>query len=592
MNKPKPGFKDLYLHILFILFIGGIGVQTFTSCSDDEGNNPPLSLQQDTSSSSVDGDSSSSGGSSSSSGGGGSSPSGGGSSSSDGTSSSSTEADPLACATVPASGYATISITPPTLTCGNGKTASGINWLGSPTINWNNPKDGTYSNISVMANCGTATNLMASCPGTLTVQPMISCSMAHTGYEGTAITQPVLACSDDSEPFGIVFSGYQPNWNNPTPGSYGVFAEADCGQGTLPKISCGTLTVNPVTLTCGSVPASGYEGIEITPPVLTCSHGTRGVPAWANAPDWSDPAPSAYSNISATANCGLATKTADCNGTLTVNPATLTCSSVPASGFFGIAITPPALTCNNGKAATNIAWANAPGWSNPAHITSYSDISATANCGTATKTANCNGTLNVSCSGKNNTSTQYCSNGIMKEYGAVTHGGQTYKTVVIGGKTWMAENLNYNPGGTGSACYSNNSSNCLKYGRLYDWSTARSVCPTGWHLPSDAEWTALENAVGGTSTAGTKLKSATGWNTGNSYIPGTDNYGFSALPGGDGFSGGNFSSVSDFGRWWSATEDGSSSSSALHRIMAYFSIYVSRFGYDKSGFLSVRCVSN
>jgi len=476
MNKPKLGFKDLYIHVLFILFIGGIGVQTLISCSDDDGDPPPLPVGTRSSSSSA--------------------------------SSSSTEAGPLACATVPASGYATISITPPTLTCGNGKVASGISWLGSPAINWNNPQEGTYSNISVIANCGTVTNLTASCPGTLTVQPMISCSMTHTGYEGTAITQPVLACSNGSAPFDIVLSGYQPNWDNPVPGSYGVLAEADCGQGTLPKISCGTLTVNPVTLTCGSVPASGYEGIEITPPALTCSHGTLGTPVWTNATDWSNPVRGTYSNISATANCGL-----------------------------------------------------------------------------ATKTANCSSSFNVSCSGKNNTSTHYNSECTMKEYGVLTDSrdnNKTYKTVVIGGKTWMAENLNYNPGGTGSACY-----NCLKYGRLYNWSTARSVCPTGWHLPSDAEWTALENAVDGASTAGTKLKATDGWNNNGNGI---DEFGFSALPGGLGYSDGSVYDVGNYGGWWSATEG--ISSNAYYRYMYYSDSNVRRYNYDKSYLFSVRCVQD
>ena len=127
--------------------------------------------------------------------------------------------------------------------------------------------------------------------------------------------------------------------------------------------------------------------------------------------------------------------------------------------------------------------------------------------------------------------------------------GKSYKKVAVGGQTWMAENLNF--AADGSKCYENNAGNCEKYGRLYNWATALKACPAGFHLPSDDEWTALENAVGGRSTAGTKLKSAEGWNNNGN---GTDDYGWSALPAGLGYSDGSFNSAGYLGYWWSATE--------------------------------------
>jgi len=102
---------------------------------------------------------------------------------------------------------------------------------------------------------------------------------------------------------------------------------------------------------------------------------------------------------------------------------------------------------------------------------------------------------------------------------------KTYKYVVIGTKTWMADNLNYAT--EGSLCYDATEANCTTYGRLYAWSTAKTACPSGWHLPDDAEWTTLINFVG--TAAGKKLKSISGWNSNGN---GTDDYGFSALPGG------------------------------------------------------------
>jgi uncharacterized protein (TIGR02145 family) len=205
-------------------------------------------------------------------------------------------------------------------------------------------------------------------------------------------------------------------------------------------------------------------------------------------------------------------------------------------------------------------------------------------------------------------STEYCSNGTVKTYGTVSDGVQNYKTVVIGTQTWMAENLNYNA--SGSKCYAEGISgvsadsiakNCAKYGRLYNWSTAmngagsssanpsnvKGVCPSGWHLPSNAEWTTLTDFVGGSSTAGTKLKAASGWNIGGN---GTDDYGFSALPGGVGDSDGSFYSVGYDGRWWSATE--SSAYSADNRIMSYGGADVYSYYNGKSYFYSVRCVQD
>ncbi|MDR2581100.1 MAG: fibrobacter succinogenes major paralogous domain-containing protein [Fibromonadaceae bacterium] len=160
--------------------------------------------------------------------------------------------------------------------------------------------------------------------------------------------------------------------------------------------------------------------------------------------------------------------------------------------------------------------------------------------------------------------------------------GKTYKTIKIGKQTWMAENLNFDAGG--SACYNNNSSNCTAYGRLYNWNTALTVCPSGWRLPTDAEWTALTNHAG--SNAGTKLKANSSlWFTNT----GTDDFGFSALPGGIGWEG-SFSYVGNFGFWWSATE--SDASNAWFRSMNYNFSNVPRFNDRREHLFSVRCVKD
>jgi len=161
--------------------------------------------------------------------------------------------------------------------------------------------------------------------------------------------------------------------------------------------------------------------------------------------------------------------------------------------------------------------------------------------------------------------------------------GKRYKTVRVGSKMWMAKNLDYNV--SGSKCYDNNPTNCDKYGRLYNWPTAKSVCPTGFHLPSDDEWTMLTDYVGGEDIAGTKLKSTTGWNGWRGVPAGSDNYGFSALPGG-GSSGGS----GNIGYWWSATESGVGN--AWGRGMRYNGADVYRNSNDKMNLFSVRCVAD
>jgi len=157
-----------------------------------------------------------------------------------------------------------------------------------------------------------------------------------------------------------------------------------------------------------------------------------------------------------------------------------------------------------------------------------------------------------------------------------TYSGQTYKTVKIGTQTWMAENLNY--AAAGSICSGFDDDYCTSaYGRLYDWETAKGVCPSGWRLPSNAEWTALIDYVSGDGrttgsdnvdfAVGKYLKSANDWNnmlgncgpfgSGNSKLC-EDSYGFAALPGGY-KKGTTKSGTMSEGRWWSASESSADS---------------------------------
>jgi len=165
--------------------------------------------------------------------------------------------------------------------------------------------------------------------------------------------------------------------------------------------------------------------------------------------------------------------------------------------------------------------------------------------------------------------------------------GKKYYAVRIGDQTWMADELNY--AAENSVCYENKSKNCSRYGRLYNWDAAKNACPTGWHLPSAAEWETLIGHVGGSLVAGKKLKSATGWYDKYGNNKNTDVYGFSALPGGYSYNG-EFKNVGHYGYWWSVTEGGSGFASS--RSMDHYNEHVFKATRDKSYMFSVRCVQD
>jgi len=147
----------------------------------------------------------------------------------------------------------------------------------------------------------------------------------------------------------------------------------------------------------------------------------------------------------------------------------------------------------------------------------------------------------------------------------VTYGGETYKTVVIGTQTWFQRNLNYEV--NGSKCYDNNTANCVTYGRLYNWATAKTACPSGWHLPSKGEWATLLSNVQSNS------------------LKATD--GFSALPGGSDNSDGISFGAGNYGYWWSASEDEDGYAWGI-----LWWTEVADIIYDKNFLFSVRCLKN
>jgi len=183
-------------------------------------------------------------------------------------------------------------------------------------------------------------------------------------------------------------------------------------------------------------------------------------------------------------------------------------------------------------------------------------------------------------------------------------------TVKIGNQEWMTNNLNVDKFKNGDAIpeaqtseawlkageegkpawcyYDNDPVNGNKYGRLYNWyavTDPRGLAPSGWHIPSDAEWTTLTDYLGGEDVAGHKMKSKAGWDDeGN----GSNASGFSGLPGGYRYIYGAFYNIGSNGYWWSSTEN--YPSNAWTRNLYYDYGFVYRNYYDKKFGFSLRCL--
>jgi uncharacterized protein (TIGR02145 family) len=186
--------------------------------------------------------------------------------------------------------------------------------------------------------------------------------------------------------------------------------------------------------------------------------------------------------------------------------------------------------------------------------------------------------------------------------------GNFYPSILINGQEWMQKNLavgkyrNGDPIPTGLsdaawgnltsgayAIYNNDAANNTTYGKLYNWyavNDSRGLCPTGWHVPSDDEWTTLETSLGGSSVAGGKMKSITGWTSPNTGA--TNESGFTGIPGGGRTSGGTYFSIGDICYWWSSTGYGTQ---AGYSKLDYNNSNVSHGdGTTRRAGFSVRCV--
>jgi uncharacterized protein (TIGR02145 family) len=199
------------------------------------------------------------------------------------------------------------------------------------------------------------------------------------------------------------------------------------------------------------------------------------------------------------------------------------------------------------------------------------------------------------------------------KYGSISDkDGNTYKTILLGTKTWMVGNLSttkYNDGtsipqvadptswsnlSTPACCWQNNDPvRKVTYGVMYNWYAVNTgkLCPTGWHVPSDEEWTEIIDYLGGENIAGGKLKESgfKHWNAPNTEASNETH--FWALPGGDRLSGSDalFENLGKTGCWWTTTVN---EDLATNRLIYYNSNHIQKSFYPKKCGLSVRCVWN
>ena len=286
---------------------------------------------------------------------------------------------------------------------------------------------------------------------------------------------------------------------------------------------------------------------------------------------------------------------------------------------------PTGVTATAGNGQVSISWSPVSGatsyniyWSTATGVTKTTGTKITGATSSYTHTGLTNGTTYyyvvtaVNSNGESSESSQVSGTPQATTATVTDIDGNVYNTVTIGTQVWMKENLKVTKYRNGDAigittpatldiwgetspryqwAYDGNESNVATYGRLYTWyavTDSRGVCPTGWHVPTDSEWTTLTDYLGGESVAGGKMKEAgtTHWNSPNTSADNSS--GFTALPCGYRTYRGSFVHIGVYGYWWSATEY--DATYAWDRYLYYISGNANRNYNEKHYGFSIRCV--
>jgi uncharacterized protein (TIGR02145 family) len=399
--------------------------------------------------------------------------------------------------------------------------------------------------------------------------------------------------------------------------------------GTITALSCSTAT-NTGTLTQGiaaasvssSVPYTGGNG-GLHPGQTVTSTGVTGLTATLALGTFLSGAGSVTYTITGTpATVGTASFALNIGGQTCTLTRTVVEGLASLSTRFISDITSTTATSGGNITADGGAAITARGvcWSTSANPTIALTTKTSNGSGTGTFTSSLTGlTANtlyyVRAYATNSAGTAYGSQVSFTTTNPTDADGNIYTTVTIGTQVWMKENLKVSKyrngdaiptnltdaawGATTSgayAIYNNDAAYNTTYGKLYNFyavADSRNLCPVGWHVPSDAEWTTLENFLGGQTIAGGKMKSTgtkqagTGlWQAPNTEA--TNSSGFSGLPGGYRYYNGSYYTIGFGGYWWSSTEY--STALAWGRLLGSESGYSDRFNYNRHDGRSVRCL--
>jgi len=522
------------------------------------------------------------------------------------------------------------------------------------TISGTPSSTGTFSyNIPLSGGCGIANatgtiTVIAACAAgaasstpTLTVNTVLT-NITHATTSATAIgtatglpTGVTAAWSANT----ITISG--------TPTATGTFNYTIPVTGTSCSSVNATGTIT-VIAACAAGVASSTPTLTVNTVLTNITHATTSATGIGTATGLPTGVTAAWSANVITIS-GTPTATGTFNYTIPVTGTS--CSSVNATGTItviaacaaGAASSTPTLTVNtvltNITHSTTSSTGIGTATGLPAGVTAAWSANTITISGTPTATGTFNYTIpltGTSCSSVNamgtitvtaavTTPSFTCGTSTVSDID-----GNTYNTVSIGTQCWTQENLRvrrYNNGaeirfdttggtagnGTGQTwtgwtigaltIYARDTSNLRIYGYLYNWYAAKgidstitinnkNICPTGWHVPSDSEWTTLTSYLGGLSVSGGKMKS-TGTTLWTSQSSGTDNSsGFTALPGGirDGTTNGSFITIKTRTNFWSSTSY--DSNLAYYRPLIHNSPGMTK-SFDKNGYgYSVRCLKD
>lgn len=170
---------------------------------------------------------------------------------------------------------------------------------------------------------------------------------------------------------------------------------------------------------------------------------------------------------------------------------------------------------------------------------------------------------------------------------SLIHGDYEYATVVINEQCWTKENMRHETSSGTTLCYGNVAANCETYGRLYDFEAANLACPSGWRLPTKAEYEALADYSGADMyDAGAHFKANSGW----TVESGDDLLEFTALPGGKCNEEQECSKMGTSGYWWTSTEKVKNSSHFALYLNGDNSAFTAQNIMDNDQYISVRCV--